>query len=124
MPRHISHLRWATFILTLLYIFSKLSSVYTISKLLIRRICLGICQCLQGSDKCDKRKFNCEEHKRCHRVWWNAFLKKDVKFLLIEITKPVLKLLAHHDTSNHHNCNKIYAMLSLFTEFTTEFEST
>ena len=39
-------------------------------------------------------------------------------------SKNLLKLLAHLDTSNQHNCNKIWAMLSLLTEFITEFEST
>ena len=38
--------------------------------------------------------------------------------------KSLLKLLAHLDTGNQLNCNQIWAMLSLFTEFITEFEST
>ena len=36
----------------------------------------------------------------------------------------LLKLPAHLDTGNQHNCNKMCAMFSLFTEFITEFEST
>ena len=36
----------------------------------------------------------------------------------------IQKALAHLDTGNQHNCNIIWTMLSLFTEFITEFEST
>ena len=47
-----------------------------------------------------------------------------MKFLLIRV-KNLLTLLAHPDTGNQHNCNKMCAMLSsLFTEFITRLEST
>ena len=39
-------------------------------------------------------------------------------------SKNLLKLLAHLDTGNQHNCNKIWAMISLLTEFIAEFGST
>ena len=32
-----------------------------------------------------------------------------------------VRLLAYLDSSNHYNCNKICAMLSLVAEFATEF---
>ena len=35
-----------------------------------------------------------------------------------------MKPLAYIDTGNQHNCNKMCAMLSLFAEFITKFEST
>ena len=38
--------------------------------------------------------------------------------------KNLLKLLAHLDIGNQNNWNKICAVLSLFTDFLTEFEST
>ena len=46
---------------------------------------------------------------------------KEVKFLLIELSKPVKITYLHK--SNQCNYKKICAMLSLFTEFKKEFES-
>ena len=43
--------------------------------------------------------------------------------MLIKL-KENLNLLAHLDTGNQHNCSKMCAMLSLFKEFITKFEST
>ena len=53
----------------------------------------------------------------------NTYQNKGIKFLLIKL-KENLNLLAHLDTGNQHNCSKMCAMLSLFKEFITEFEST
>ena len=41
------------------------------------------------------------------------------EFFLIKLN--LLKLLADLNTSNQHNWNNIGVMLSLFTEFTTEY---
>ena len=51
------------------------------------------------------------------------FIKQRDEVFADWIKKTLLKLLAHLDTSNQHNCNKIWAILSLLTEFITEFES-
>ena len=45
--------------------------------------CLAFGQCFQGSDKRDRRKFNCEEHNRCYRVWRKTFQYTDMNFLLL-----------------------------------------
>ena len=49
---------------------------------------------------------------------------KGMRFLLIQLKKPLIKLLAHLDTGNQQNCNKICVMLSLFTESITDCKST
>ena len=46
-----------------------------------------------------------------------------MKFFLIQL-RNLLKLLAHLSTGNHCNCHKMHRMLSFFTKFITEFEST
>ena len=63
--------------------------------------CLAFWLCFRESDKRSKRKLNCEEHKKCCWVW---------------------RILIFCRCSDHNNYNKICAMLSLFAEFTTEFE--
>ena len=47
---------------------------------------------------------------------------RDARLLIDCVIPRFNRLLAYHDT-NDHNCNKICAMLSLFAEFTAEFES-
>ena len=62
--------------------------------------------------------------KDAKRFKHNTLKNKGMKFLLIQLKNP-LTLLAHPDTRNQHNYNKLCAILSsLFTEYMTRFEST
>ena len=70
----------------------------------------------QGSDECYSRKFSFKGHKRCYSEFCKTLFKS-----LFLIKLNVLKILAYLNTSNHHNCNKIWVMLYLFT---VDFKST
>ena len=70
----------------------------------------------QGSDECYSRKFNFKGHKRCYSEFCKTLFKS-----LFLIKLNLLKILAYLNTSNHHNCNNIWVMLSLFT---VDFKST
>ena len=82
--------------------------------------CLAFWFCFHGSDKRGKRKLNCEEHKNASE-YGRTFFKREILIICWFNWINLQNLLAYHDT-NDHNCNKICAMLSLFAEFTTEFE--
>ena len=82
--------------------------------------CLAFWFCFHGSDKSGKRKLNCEEHKNASE-YGRTFFKRDILIICWCNWLNLQNLFAYHDT-NDNNCNKICAMLSLFAEFTTEFE--
>ena len=82
--------------------------------------CLAFWLCFHGSDKRGKRKLNCEEHKNGF-VYGGTFFKGEIWIVCRFNWLNLQNLLAYHDT-NDHNCHKICAMLSLFAEFTKEFE--
>ena len=80
--------------------------------------CLAFWLFFHGSDKFGKRKLNCEGQKNASS---ELFFKWEILIICWFNWINLQNLLAYHDT-NDHNCNKICAMLSLFAEFTTEFE--
>ena len=82
--------------------------------------CLAFWLFFHESDKRGKRKLNCEEHKNASE-YGGTFFKREILIICWFNWINLQNLLAYHDT-NDHNCNKICAMLSLFAEFTTEFE--
>ena len=76
----------------------------------------------KGSDKREREKFDCVEHRGCQKNGRTVLKRKTWDFRwLNEIN--LFKLLSHLETGNQRNCNIICAMFSLYLEFTREFES-
>ena len=76
----------------------------------------------KGSDKREREKFDCVEHRGCQNNGRTVLKRKTWGFRwLIELN--LFKLLSHLETGNQRNCNIICAMFSLYLEFTREFES-
>ena len=84
--------------------------------------CLPFCQCFQVMNAIEENSI-AKSIKDVSKFGGTLFERNICSFCWLN-SRNLLKLLAYLDTSNQQSCKKISAMLSLFTEFTTEFEST
>ena len=88
------------------------------------------CQCYVGSDKCNLGENTLLQGRRGSIKFGKTISKKDTKFLLMKLNKPVkfywrLASYMYLDTSYQNNCHRMLQCVSTRkNKSITEFEST